>query len=227
MQMPYDRQTWDLTAVLEAVEPGKWFARSPKGTIRIATDGRSNSFEASETGMGLPRHSAEKKTAATLQALVDCTTGKNLKTRTDEKLLTCLLIPGIALLPAAKERRVTSVSSPNSKISVNILYDGQTLRYEVFRNRTYILAPSPLTMTVDGRIWGFRCATGQNLAQQRKPDRTLCRSPQISLRMRQLSGSHARYPDYRVEVRAYDDGVAYRFVGTTDREGCGTGRDRL
>ena len=78
MQMPYDRQTWDLTAVLEAVEPGKWFARSPKGTIRIATDGRS-SFEASETGMQDYLVIPQKKTAATLQALVDCTTGKNLK----------------------------------------------------------------------------------------------------------------------------------------------------
>ena len=78
MQMPYDRPTWDLTAVLEAVEPGKWFDRSPKGTIRIAADGRS-SFEVSETGMQEYLVIPQEKAAAALQALVNCTTGKNLK----------------------------------------------------------------------------------------------------------------------------------------------------
>ena len=78
MQMPYDRPTWDLTAVLEAVEPGKWFDRSPKGRIRIAADGRS-SFEASETGMQEYLVIPQEKAAAALQALVNCTTGKNLK----------------------------------------------------------------------------------------------------------------------------------------------------
>ncbi len=41
-KMPYDRQTWDLTSVLYAIEPEKaYFDLSPKGKISIAADGRS------------------------------------------------------------------------------------------------------------------------------------------------------------------------------------------
>jgi hypothetical protein len=37
--MPYDRPTWDLTAVLEAVRPGRYFGRSEKGTVAVSDDG--------------------------------------------------------------------------------------------------------------------------------------------------------------------------------------------
>ncbi len=40
--MPYDRQTWDLTSVLVAVEPGEeYFSYSPCGTITIDSEGNS------------------------------------------------------------------------------------------------------------------------------------------------------------------------------------------
>lgn len=79
MEMPYDRQTWDLTAVLEAIEPGLWFNCSPKGTVRIAEDGRS-SFDTAETGMQDYLIIPQEKVSATLEALVARTTGKNLQT---------------------------------------------------------------------------------------------------------------------------------------------------
>ena len=39
--MPYDRQTWDLTAVLFAVEGPEWFTLSPSGTVTVTEDGRT------------------------------------------------------------------------------------------------------------------------------------------------------------------------------------------
>lgn len=40
MQMPYDRETWDLTAVLAAVEGGpEYFTVSPQGTITVTDSG--------------------------------------------------------------------------------------------------------------------------------------------------------------------------------------------
>jgi len=38
-KMPYDRPTWDLTAVLEAVRPERYFMRSVPGTVRVEPDG--------------------------------------------------------------------------------------------------------------------------------------------------------------------------------------------
>ena len=40
--MPYDRETWDLTSVLQAIEPGNnYFNLSEKGTITIDSIGQS------------------------------------------------------------------------------------------------------------------------------------------------------------------------------------------
>ncbi len=41
-KMPYDRPTWDLTAVLEVLEPGKYMAQSPKGTIVVDEEGHTD-----------------------------------------------------------------------------------------------------------------------------------------------------------------------------------------
>ena len=50
MKMPYDRPTWDLTAVLYAVRPeGKYFSLSEPGTITVLPDGSSR-FEPSPAG---------------------------------------------------------------------------------------------------------------------------------------------------------------------------------
>jgi inosine-uridine nucleoside N-ribohydrolase len=38
-KMPYDRPTWDLTAVLEAVRPSRYFGRSENGTVTASADG--------------------------------------------------------------------------------------------------------------------------------------------------------------------------------------------
>jgi len=38
-KMPYDRPTWDLTAVLEAVRPGAYFGRSDNGTVTVDEKG--------------------------------------------------------------------------------------------------------------------------------------------------------------------------------------------
>lgn len=47
--MPYDRPTWDLTAVLYAVEGGKWFTVSPRGRITVTDEG-STIFTPDENG---------------------------------------------------------------------------------------------------------------------------------------------------------------------------------
>ena len=50
MKMPYDRPTWDLTAVLYAVHPDEgYFSLSPPGTITVLPGGGSH-FEPSAAG---------------------------------------------------------------------------------------------------------------------------------------------------------------------------------
>jgi hypothetical protein len=48
--MPYDRETWDLTAVLYAVRPNRgYFGLSPAGTITV-DDAEVTQFAAAESG---------------------------------------------------------------------------------------------------------------------------------------------------------------------------------
>jgi inosine-uridine nucleoside N-ribohydrolase len=49
MKMPYDRPTWDLTAVLYAVRPGKSFGLSEAGVVRVDEDGTTR-FRAAASG---------------------------------------------------------------------------------------------------------------------------------------------------------------------------------
>jgi len=70
-KMPYDRQTWDLTAALYAVRPGDgYFTVSPPGTITVDPDGRTR-FSPAQAG----RHSYLKIDAGlaprTLEAMVE------------------------------------------------------------------------------------------------------------------------------------------------------------
>ncbi len=75
--MPYDRETWDLTSVLQAIEPdNNYFNLSEKGTITIDSIGQSM-FSTSENG----KHQyltiqGEENIQATRKALIRQVTGK-------------------------------------------------------------------------------------------------------------------------------------------------------
>ncbi len=70
MKMPYDRPTWDLTAVLYAVRPDdKYFSLSPPGTITVLPDGSSH-FEPSAGGNHRYLILTDEQRSRTLEALI-------------------------------------------------------------------------------------------------------------------------------------------------------------
>ena len=70
MKMPYDRPTWDLTAVLYAVRPdGKYFSLSPPGTITVLPGGSSH-FEPSATGNHRYLILKDEQRARTLETMI-------------------------------------------------------------------------------------------------------------------------------------------------------------
>lgn len=77
--MPYERQTWDLTSVLYAIEPEKaWFDLSPKGKITIEADGKSNFAE----GKGDHQYLIYKNNQqSVLNRLVELVTGKTIENK--------------------------------------------------------------------------------------------------------------------------------------------------
>lgn len=70
MKMPYDRPTWDLTAVLYAVRPDEnYFSLSPPGTITVLPDGSSH-FEPSSKGNHRYLIVKDEQRARTLEAMI-------------------------------------------------------------------------------------------------------------------------------------------------------------
>jgi inosine-uridine nucleoside N-ribohydrolase len=70
MKMPYDRPTWDLTAVLYAVRPDEnYFSLSPPGTITVPPDGSSH-FEPSPNGNHRYLIIKDDQRARTLEAMI-------------------------------------------------------------------------------------------------------------------------------------------------------------
>ncbi len=78
LPMPYDRPTWDPTAVLYAVEGGDWFTVSEPGRI-IVTDEGSTLFEADEAGTRRYLSVTEDQAKAILDHFVEVITSEPKK----------------------------------------------------------------------------------------------------------------------------------------------------
>lgn len=75
LPMPYDRPTWDLTAVLYAVEGDAWFTMSPAGVIRVTEEGFTH-FTASEQGNRYYMQTSPEQAAAIKKHFITLITSK-------------------------------------------------------------------------------------------------------------------------------------------------------
>jgi purine nucleosidase len=70
MKMPYDRPTWDLTAVLFAVRPKSSFTLSKPGSVKVAESGATSFVENTKGNCRYLTASPEQGRAA-LQAMIE------------------------------------------------------------------------------------------------------------------------------------------------------------
>ncbi|GCB33469.1 retaining alpha-galactosidase [Bacteroides faecalis] len=116
------------------------------------------------------------------------------------------------LVLSAQAQKVFKLNSPNDNLCVKIT-TGKQLVYDITCNGKQILAPSPISMTLDnGQVWGVNA--GLAGSKQKKVDQVVpspfYRAKEIKDRYNELV---LRFKgNYSIEFRAYDDGVAYRFV---------------
>ncbi len=109
-------------------------------------------------------------------------------------------------------QKTYTLSSPDQKITVTIR-TGERLSYSVTHEKTKVLADSPIAMTLDSnKVLGVPAE--ETNVKERSNDQV------ISSPFYKRSKVHDHYNelvlsfkgDYQVVFRAYDDGVAYRFV---------------
>lgn len=188
--MPYDRETWDLTTVLDAIEPDNGaLVRSQPGRITVREDGVTV-FEADENG--LHRYLKVTEPDKAVAALVKCISGNNY------------LGQGLTLL------------SPGGINRVEVKRGEKGTFMTVYRHGREILSSATFSMDCGELIWNCE---GAPVSVTRTVNDNLVEFP-VPRKYPSARDFYNEmildYGGYEVQFRAYDAGVAYRFVGKTD-----------
>ena len=124
-----------------------------------------------------------------------------------------LLLAATLLLAAAVQAQKTyTLTAPNGALQTTVSV-GEILTYDIVRDGRTLMNPSPVALTLDnGSVWGpkARVTKASRTSVDRRIASPLYRADSIrehynalTLRMK---------GDWDLEFRAYDDGIAYRFV---------------
>ena len=125
-------------------------------------------------------------------------------------LLTLLLFSAGTGISAAK---TYELKSPDGKIAVRVDAGTQAVTYSISRDGKELIAPSPLSLTLaDGRVLGQKAVVRKT--STKSVDETIeapfYKRSTVDNKYNSLTLTFKG--DYGVDFRAYDDGVAYRFV---------------
>ena len=112
---------------------------------------------------------------------------------------------------SAQAQKQYSLTSPDGKLKTNIT-TGKQLTYDITFHNQQVLESSPLSMTLyNGEVWGENDKVSKvtRKSVNGKISTPLYRANEIVENYNELT---LQFKDFNVVFRAYDDGIAYRFV---------------
>ncbi len=129
-----------------------------------------------------------------------------------KKILFLVLFMVVSLGLFAKKQY--TLASPDGRIRAEISVD-KTIEYSVTHSGQLVLDKSPLSMELaDGKVWGVNPSLqkAKTASINRTLNASVYKKKNIKDQFNELTLQFKG--DYQVIFRAYDDGVAYRFVST-------------
>ncbi|MDR0891765.1 MAG: glycoside hydrolase family 97 protein [Mediterranea sp.] len=127
-----------------------------------------------------------------------------------KRVTTLLLCAACALV--AQAQKTFTLGSPDGKLQTTVTV-GDQLTYDITLDGRQILAPSPLGMTLEnGAVWGEHpklAGTARQAVDASVPS-PFYRADALKNQYNELTLRFQK--DWSVEFRAYNDGIAYRFV---------------
>ena len=124
----------------------------------------------------------------------------------------CLVIFLLCITVHPGSSQNQTLVSPDGKNTVGIFTEGD-LSYSVKHNDESILERSPLSMKVGDEDWGINSKV-LRVDRQDRNDKIIYTVPRkYKTASDQYNKLILTYKDFRVEFRAYNDGIAYRFSG--------------
>ena len=187
--MPYDRETWDLTSVFDAIDPDhSVFQRSEPGRIAVREDG-ATIFTPDPAGKH--QYLIVPNPDKAVKALVNRVTGADYTGQ------------GLSLF------------SPDCRNRFDASYENGKLCFKLLRDRREILSSAPASMQCGSWNW----AAGNPLVTVRRGSFEETVDFPVQRKYASVDNIYNSlfldFGGYEVEMRAYDSGVAYRFVGKT------------
>lgn len=128
-----------------------------------------------------------------------------------KSLILCILL--ILSSNIVLSQKTYNLESPQKNINITITADGDILKYSVTHDNTPIITDSPISMELnDGKILGanpiVRSYDIENVNETIKP--VLYKKETIIDNYNELTLNFKG--SYSIQFRAYDDGIAYRFI---------------
>jgi alpha-glucosidase len=130
-------------------------------------------------------------------------------------MLKSLLSVTVAIASSASVVADVAVSSPDGKVSATFTVTDGRLTCTVQRAGTTILEPSPLGIVIDGVDLGKGVKLGEpetSVIDERYPWRGVKSEMHNHCNAVAISVTHSAGQEWTLEARAYNDGVAYRYV---------------
>ena len=129
----------------------------------------------------------------------------------NKSLIICILL--ILSSNIVLSQKTYNLESPQKNINITITADGDILKYSVTHDNTPIITDSPISMELnDGKILGanpiVRSYDIENVNETIKP--VLYKKETIIDNYNELTLNFKG--SYSIQFRAYDDGIAYRFI---------------
>lgn len=139
----------------------------------------------------------------------------NLRQEIINKLI--FIILSIIVSSTVLSAEVLTLTSPDKKNKVEItVTDTDKVTYTIKRNGDNILAPSNLSMNIDNAVWGI--GKPKKIQQSSHSENVNFIVPR---KYKQSKNEYNKlllhYKDHSIEFRAYNDGVAYRFIGNSGK----------
>ena len=132
--------------------------------------------------------------------------------------LCIIALSGIVLPQTVSAQKVFSVKSPNKKLEISVVINKENIEYSVSHEKDFLIDNSPVSMTfTDMEPFGIK----PKLIKSRTKSYTGVIHPPL-YRKNEIVDNYNELilqfkGNYNLIFRAYDDGVAYRFIATDNR----------
>ncbi len=137
--------------------------------------------------------------------------------KTMKKLKILLFLCVVACTLTVQAQKQFTLNSPDGKLQTTITV-GDKLTYDIHCDGRQILASSPISMTLEnGEVWGEKAklaGTSGKKVDQMVPS-PFYRANELRDYYNELTLRFKK--DWNVEFRAYNDGIAYRFVSRSKK----------